>query len=371
MAASLFTPIQFGRSRLNHRIIMSPLTRYRADENHIPTNMMIEYYEQRASVPGTLLTTEATFISNEAAGYDRVPGIWSDDQVAAWKKITDAVHAKRSFINCQLWALGRTANPDFLKKKGYDVTGASAIPTEPSSHVPRPLSEEEIQEFIKTYAAAATNAIRAGFDGVEIHGANGYLVDQFIQDVTNQRTDRWGGSIENRSRFALSVAKAVADAIGSDRTGIRLSPFTSFQGMGMEDPEPQFGDVIEGLRKLDLSFIHIVMGSHRPAPNATQAGAAGPEMVDFIFKAWGNDRPVILAGRFEPDTAKKAVEEEYADKAVVIGFGRHFISNPDLPFRLEHGLSLTPYDWATFYLKGDPVGYVDYPFSTEFMKARM
>lgn len=371
MAVSLFKPMQLGRSKLSHRIIMSPLTRYRADEDHIPTNMMIEYYEQRASVPGTLLTSEATSISNEAAGYDRVPGIWSDDQVAAWKKITDAVHAKRSFIHCQLWALGRTANPEFLKQKGYDVTSASALPMEPGKQVPRALTEEEIQEWIKTYAAAAKNAIRAGFDGVEIHGANGYLVDQFIQDVSNHRKDQWGGSIENRSRFALSVAKAIVDAIGPDRTGIRLSPFGAFQGMGMSDPEPQFGRVIEGLRKLDLSFIHIVMGSHRPGPAVSAAGAAGPQMVDFVFKAWGNDRPVVLAGRYEPDSAKKAVEEEYPDKAVVIGFGRHFISNPDLPYRLEHGLELTPYNTATFYNKGDPVGYVDYPFSKEFLKARM
>ena len=350
---------------------MSPLTRFRADENHIPTHMMIEYYEQRAAVPGTLLTTEATFISNEAAGYDRPPGIWNEDQITAWKKITDAVHAKRSFIHCQLWALGRTALPEFLKPKGYDVTSASAIPMEPGKRAPRALSEEEIQKWIDTYAAAAKNAMRAGFDGVEIHGANGYLVDQFIQDVSNQRTDRWGGSVENRSRFALSVAKAVADAIGPDRTGIRLSPFTTFQGMGMEDPEPQFGHVIEGLRDLDLSFIHIVMGSHRASANRTAAGSATSSAVDFIFKAWGNTRPVILAGRYNPESAREAVEEEFPDKAVAIGFGRDFISNPDLPFRIERGIDLNAYDVDTFYLKGEPHGYTDYPFSEEFMKARM
>ncbi|KAI9691460.1 MAG: hypothetical protein M1822_007531 [Bathelium mastoideum] len=341
--------------------------------------MVLEYYEQRASVPGTLITSEATFISNEAAGYDRPPGIWSDEQVAAWKKITDAVHAKRSFINCQLWALGRTADPAFLHQKGYDVTAPSAIAIPaggtisgaPNPHTPRALSESEIESWIAAYAHAARQAIRAGFDGVEIHGANGYLVDQFLQEPANHRTDRWGGSIENRSRFALAVSSAVVDAIGADRTGIRLSPFTWVQGMGLEEPEPQFAHLIKGLRELDLAFIHVIMGSHRPGANRTPAGAAGREMVEFVFREWGNDRPVILAGRYEPETARKAVEEEFADKAVAIGFGRHFISNPDLPFRLEHGLGLTPYDTATFYAKGDPIGYADYPFSQAFLKARM
>ncbi|KAL9087628.1 MAG: hypothetical protein Q9165_006552 [Trypethelium subeluteriae] len=348
---------------------MSPLTRFRADEAHVPTNMMIEYYEQRASVPGTMLITEATFISDEAAGYDRVPGVWSNDQVAAWKKITDAVHAKHSFIYCQLWALGRTANPEFLRKKGYDLTSASSIPAD--KNVPRALTEEEILRWIEAYAHAAEAAIRAGFDGVEIHGANGYLIDQFLQDVSNHRTDKWGGSIENRSRFGLAVAKAVTDAIGPDRTGIRLSPFATVPGMGMDDPEPQFGHLIEGLRTLDLAFIHVVIGTHRPGLNVGPNGAATPEMIDFVFKAWGNGPTVILAGRFEPDTAKKAVEEQYQGKEIAIGFGRHFISNPDLPYRIEHGLELTPFDVATFYAKGDPVGYSDYPFSPEFLKASL
>ena len=369
MAQTLFTPLRVGKSELSHRIAMAPLTRFRADENHIPTNMMTEYYEQRASVPGTLLVSEATFISDEAAGYDRPPGIWNDEQVAAWKKITDSVHAKHSFLYCQLWALGRTADPEFLQQKGYNVSSASAIPYEAGKRVPHALSETEIQAWITMYARAARNAVRAGFDGVEIHGANGYLVDQFIQDVSNQRTDEWGGSIPNRSRFALAVAKAIADEIGADRTGIRLSPFTTFQGMGMQDSEQQFRHLIDGLRELNLAFIHIVVGN-RPNKGNNPEGA-GPEETEYIFKAWGNDRPVILTGRFEPETARKAVEEEYQDKTVTIGFGRYFISNPDLPFRIERELDLTPHDMGTFYSKGDPKGYIDYPFSREFMKARI
>ncbi|KAI9706800.1 MAG: hypothetical protein M1820_004771 [Bogoriella megaspora] len=368
---SLFEPMQIGTSKLNHRVVMSPLTRFRAEADHVPTTMMLEYYQQRATVPGTLLTTEATFISDEAAAYERVPGIWNDSQVAAWKKITDAVHAKGSFINLQLWALGRTGLPEILARKGFELTGVSAVPHSPGAATPRPLTEEEIEKWINQYAIAAKNSIRAGFDGVEIHGANGYLIDQFIQDTSNQRSDKWGGSIENRSRFALSVAKAVVDAIGPERTGIRLSPFTTFQGMGMEDPAPQFSNVIEGLRKLDLSFIHVIMGSHRPAANKVYGRSASPEMVEFVFKAWGSTKPVILAGQFNSESARKAVEEEYKDHLVAIGFGRDFISNPDLPFRLSKQIELKKYDDSTFYLRGDPKGYVDYPFSNEFLTTKL
>ena len=357
---SLANPLQIGNASLKHRIVMAPLTRFRADDNHVPLAMVKEYYTQRASVPGTLLITEATFISPRAAGYPNAPGIWNTDQIKQWKSITDSVHQKGSFIFLQLWALGRTADPTNLSAKGYDLISSSDIPMDEKHGKPRPLSEDEIKVFIADYAAGAKNAIEAGFDGVEIHGANGYLIDQFIQDVTNTRTDNYGGSIENRARFGLEVAKAVVDAVGAEKTGIRLSPYSTFQGMGMKDPKPQYSYLVSGLKKLNLAYIHLV--ESRVSGNAE---IESTEKVDFLLDIWG-DSPALLAGGFTPDSAKRAVEDEYKDNKIGVVFGRHFIPNPDLPFRILNGVDLTPYDRSTFYKPKSPDGYIDYPFSKEF-----
>lgn len=256
---SLSQPLRIGNCQLGHRLVMAPLTRFRANDAHIQLPIATEYYSQRASVPGTLIITEATVISPRASGYANVPGIYSQDQIKQWKEVTNAVHKKGSYIFLQLWALGRTATPAVLKEQGgYEVVSSSSTPIDSNAAEPRALTEYEIHQFIDDYATAAKNAIEAGFDGVELHGANGYLIDQFTQDNCNQRTDAWGGSVEKRSRFGLEVAKAVVTAVGAERTGIRLSPFSSFQGMLMHDPIPQFSHLVEGLKELSLAYIHLV-----------------------------------------------------------------------------------------------------------------
>lgn len=324
----LFEPLVVGNNHLSNRLIMAPLTRFRASDSYVPTDIMAEYYAQRACVPGTLLITEATFISPQASGFPNVPGIWSQEQIQAWKKVTDAVHEKKSFIWLQLWALGRAAQPDMMEKQGLKVVSSSATPmpgqTGGEGKIPAPphaLTEEEIWEFVKMYAQGAKNAIKAGFDGVEIHGANGYLVDQFTQDTCNKRTDKWGGSIENRSRFAIEVSKAVVAAVGAERTGIRLSPFSTFQGMLMKDPVPQFTDVATKLKELKLAYLHVV--ESRISGNAD---VETTEKVDFLIDIWGKTSPVFIAGGFKPDSARRAVDEEYTDKDIAIVFGVSLVS---------------------------------------------
>lgn len=230
------------------------------------------------------------------------------------------------------------------------------------SHTPRALSEPEIHEWIADYAQAARNAIAAGFDGVEIHGANGYLIDQFIQDTCNKREDAWGGSVEKRGRFAVEVARAVAEAVGADRTGIRLSPWGTFQGMKMEDPKPQFGYLATQMAGLGLAYTHLVESS------IVGDADVEAEKLDFFLQAYGKASPVIVAGGYEADSAVQAADVKYADYDAIVGIGRPFISNPDLPFRVQKGIPFVPYDTATFYNAKDPKGYTDYPFSAEFQK---
>lgn len=272
------------------------------------------------------------------------------------------MHKKGSYIFLQLWAAGRAAEPDIVRKEagGDWFASSSAVPMSAGGPEPRALKEDEVWGFIGDYVQAAKNAIAAGFDGVEIHGANGYLIDQFIQDNCNKRTDAWGGSIENRSRFALEIAKAVTEAVGAEKVGMRLSPFSTFQGMMMTHPIPQFSHLIEGLKELKLGYLHMV-----ESRVSGSADVETTEKVDFALKIWGKTSPVLLAGGFKPDSAKRAMEE-YPDNDVAIVFGRYFISNPDLPFRLEKGLELTGYDRDTFYNAKSPKGYVDYPFTREW-----
>jgi NADPH2 dehydrogenase len=358
----LFEPLKVGDITLKNRVAMAPLTRRRANSAHVPLPFVKEYYAQRAVVPGTLLITEATFISPRGSGSPEVPGIWTPEQIAAWREVTAAVHAKGSYIYLQLWCLGRTARADALHKFGLDVIGAGDIPISEERSVPRPLREEEIWELIQEYAQAASNAVHgAGFDGVEIHGANGYMVDQFIQDVSNNRTDSWGGSIENRARFAFEVSKAVVSAIGKKRTGIRLSPYGTASGMGLVNPIPQFSYVIQTLKELELAYIHLVESRISGSVDSADTGSLRP-----FIEIWDNQSPVLVAGGFTPEIAREAIDEEYKDKNVVIVFGRYFISTPDLVYRLQKGLRLNAYDRSTFYKQGSPEGYTDYPYSAEF-----
>ncbi|KAL4911441.1 hypothetical protein BDW74DRAFT_184776 [Aspergillus multicolor] len=349
----LFTPLRIGNATLSHRVVMAPLTRLRADANHIPLPMAQTYYEQRASVPGTLLISEATIISPQHGGYPHAPGIWNDAQVAAWKKITDAVHAKGSFIVCQFVAVGRVADPGTLKRDGgYEVRGASAIPLNSEDGygaVPKELTEAEIKECIDDFIRAGRNAIAAGFDGVEVHGANGYLVDQFFQDMTNQRTDGYGGSIENRARFGLEVAKGLVDAIGAER------------GMKMADPVPQFSYITEKLKEMGLAYLHVI--ESRVINNVDCEKTEG---IEFMLVIWGKTSPVLVAGGYN-DKNCHAAFEEYKGNDVAVVFGRHFISNPDLPFRIKEGIPLNKYDRASFYAMMQEQGYIDYPFSEEFL----
>lgn len=356
------SPLRIGDIELKHRIVLAPLTRKRADDDHVPLPIVEEYYAQRASVPGTLLISEGTLISPRAGGFDNVPEICTPAQIAAWKRVTDAVHAKGSYIFCQLWALGRAANPKTLQKEGgHKVISSGNIPMAPDAPVPTPLTEDEIHDFISDYAQAATNAIEAGFDGVEIHGANGYLCDQFLQDKSNNRTDAWGGSVEKRARFGIEVAKAVAAAVGPQRVGYRISPWSPFQGMKMDDPAPQFSYLVQSLKALELAYLHVV----ESRISGAETIEAVAEKVDFIADIWGNSGALVLAGGFTPESAE-ATLQKYKGCRVAIAFGRNFLANPDLPFRIGKSLALNKYDRKTFYVPKDPIGYIDYPFSPEY-----
>ncbi|KAF2143518.1 uncharacterized protein K452DRAFT_225490 [Aplosporella prunicola CBS 121167] len=374
----LFTPITVGATPLGHRVAMAPLTRFRATDAHVPTDLMVQYYAQRAAVPGTLLIAEATDISPRSGGYANTPGIWTDEQCAAWKKVTDAVHAQGSKIWVQLWALGRTAYSEpgvklapkddaFDLEKNY--VSSSATPMMPGYPAPRALSEDDIWTFVNDFKNAAKNAVeKAGFDGVELHGAHGYLIDQFTQDTANKRTDAWGGSVENRARFAIECCKAVAQAVGPERTCIRLSPWNTVQGMRMADPIPQFTYLIKELSALKLAALHLV----EPRVHGVFDKDPKGETLQFALEAWGKDRPLFIAGGFTPELAKQAVESTYKDYDVVVIFGRRFISTPDLVYRVKKGLEWNEYDRSSFYIYqkegGDCAkGYVDYPFSKEYI----
>jgi len=358
--SELFTPLRVGNIGLQHRIAMAPLTRMRAYLDQTPSEIALTYYEQRASVPGTLLFTEATFIGKEAGGYNNIPGIYNAKQIAAWRKITDAVHAKGSFIYLQLWALGRAANPEVLKADGYDVISSSNLPMPSGGATPRPLTSAEIKKWIGLYVQAAKNSIEAGFDGVEIHGANGYLIDQFLQDVCNNRTDEYGGSVENRARFALEVAEAVTAAVGQERTGIRLSPWNNYNDMRMADPIPTFSYLVEELKKRfpRFSYIHVVeprvMGNDDVEPPQGETN-------DLLRQIW-SPKVYLSAGGFT-EKASGAVPK----MGDVIVYGRWFISNPDLPLRLKEGIPFSNYNRGTFYLVGpdQSEGYTDYPTAKE------
>ncbi|RBR17597.1 uncharacterized protein FIESC28_06421 [Fusarium coffeatum] len=358
----LFTPAKVGNVELKHRVVLAPLTRRRADEaTAVPPDYAAEYYAQRSS-DGGLLVSEGTFIAHEAGGMSRVPGIYSPEQIASWKAITDAVHAKGGYIFCQLWALGRVANPKIVPNvwsagsKPFNVKGTGSSEPPPKFTT---MTEADIDRFVGHYRQAALNAIEAGFDGVELHGANGYLIDQFLQTNSNDRTDSYGGSLENRFRFPLRVLNAVCDAIGPERVGIRMSPFSRFQGMREADPLSVFVPWAKAIVKAQpsLAFIHAVEpriegGSDSPdnVPKANDTLEPIREVVNSTGVKF------IVAGGFTPETAIKHASQ--TDD--LVGFGRYFIPNPDLPARIQNGWPLTKYDRSLFYTP-DTKGYTDYP----------
>ncbi|KAJ6490754.1 NADH:flavin oxidoreductase/NADH oxidase [Mycena vitilis] len=358
----LFQPAFVGDLELTHRVVLAPMTRYRADENHVPLSHVAEYYAQRASTSGSLLIAEATFIAPRAGGYANVSGIWSDDQITAWKKVTDAVHAKGSYLYLQLWALGRAADPATLAAEGLadSFVSASDIPIS-GQKAPRPLTTEEIQEYVQLYATSASNAVhKAGFDGVEIHSANGFLPHQFLHDRTNLRKDAYGGSVENRTRFPLEVVEAIAKAVGQSKTAIRISPWGAFNDMHLDNPKPTYAHFATQLRDRfpELAYLHVV--EPRVDGNETLKVIKEGSSNDFIRDIWGSRR-LISAGGYTRETALATAEE----KGDLIAFARPYLANPDLPYRLLHGIPLTIGDRAFYYVHGsvDPKGYTDYSFA--------
>ncbi|KAJ7042959.1 NADH:flavin oxidoreductase/NADH oxidase [Mycena alexandri] len=327
----LFQPIQVGDIQLNHRVVFAPTTRYRADDKHTPLPLVAEYYEQRASTAGSLLITEATLIAHRAGGLPHAPGIWSDDHISAWKNVTDRVHAKGSFIYLQLWALGRAAEADAVANEKLDYVSASDVPLK-GGPTPRPLTIQEIREYVELYGKAASTAVhKAGFDGVEIHGANGYLIDQFLHDRANVRTDEYGGSVENRVRFSLEVTEAVVKAVGQKKTGFRISPWGTYLDMQFDDPEPTYAHLVNQLRERypDLAYLHAV----EPRADDGTALAMKHASNDFIREIWG-EKPLITAGGYTRKTAIAAAEK----KSELVAFARRYIANPDLPYRLLHDI---------------------------------
>ncbi|KAK7720531.1 hypothetical protein SLS63_009749 [Diaporthe eres] len=303
---------------------------------------------------------QVLLISPEDGGHANAPGIYNQRQIDAWKEITDVVHAKGSYIFCQLWALGRDVYAEVAAAEGIKIVSSGTIGLDEERR-PTPLTTDEIQARVRNYVTAAKNAIAAGFDGVELHGANGYLIDQFLSDRTNNREDEYGGSVENRSRFAVEAVRAVSNAVGLERTGVRLSPWSNYNNMRMADPVPQFTDVLRKVNQLGIAYVHLI--ESRVDGNVD---AEGSESLSFAFEQF--DGPVLVAGGFTPGLAKQVVDQDFPEKDIVVMFGRYFISTPDLPFRIREGLIPNPYNRETFYAPKTKSGYIDYPFSQEFLQ---
>ncbi|KXS94852.1 hypothetical protein AC578_8046, partial [Pseudocercospora eumusae] len=337
----LLKPIRVGNIHLSHRIVMGPLCSNLANNEHVlEPGAAAEYYGSRAREPGTLIIGEATFISARAGGITEArAGVWTEKQIDGWRRAVETVHKAGSYIFLQLWALGRSADPEVKHRDGTgDVVSSSAVAETQGGHIPRAMREEEIQEYINDYAIAARNAVEAaGFDGVELHGGNGSLIDQFTQSVVNRRTDRWGGNVQNRSRFALEITKAVCDAIGPSRVGFRISPWSTYGGMGMnkEDTISQFSDLLAGLKDLRIAYVHFVE-SRIAGRMDVDAGESLRPFIDL----WATNSPILLAGGFSPEAAADAIDQEHRDKDVLIAFGRAFVAYPDLVYRVRNNKKL-------------------------------
>ncbi|WP_181708615.1 alkene reductase [Chthonobacter rhizosphaerae] len=351
----LFSPVRLGAIELANRVVMAPLTRSRADKDDAVTDLTVEYYRQRASAG--LIVTEGSPISRQGKGYAYTPGIFTDLQVERWRKVTDAVHAAGGRIVIQLWHVGRISHPD-LQADGALPVAPSAVRPEGKAFTeagfkdlvtPRALAASELPGILDDFRRATVNARRAGFDGVEIHGANGYLLDQFLKDKTNRRTDAYGGSVENRMRFPLEVVDAVVGAWDKDHVGIRISPVSPANDIDDSDPKAVFVPFVEALSARGLAYLHVIEGA---TGGPRDLGGWDPRDLRSVFKgAWmGNNS-------YDRDLAMEAVATGEAD---VVAFGRPFIANPDLVERLRRNAPLAEPDRATFY-GGDAKGYTDYP----------
>ena len=352
---TLFEGYRLGSLTLANRIVMAPLTRNRAGKGLAPTELAATYYAQRASAG--LIITEATQISEQAQGYQDTPGLFTLEQIDGWRKVTDAVHAKGGRIFVQLWHVGRVSHVD-LQPGGGAPVAPSAIRAETKTFVnngfadvsePRALELDELPGIVEDFRQAAANAITAGFDGVEIHGANGYLLEQFIKDGANQRTDAYGGSVENRARLLLEVTSAVVREIGAERTGVRISPVSPANAISCSDPQTQFNYIAEQLNALGVVYLHVVEGA-----------TGGPrDVAPFDYDALRSRfKQTYLANNgYDLDLAQTHLEESKAD---LFAFGKAFISNPDLVERLKTGAPLAVLNPATLY-GGGAQGYTDYP----------
>ncbi len=372
---SLFSPLQVGPYRLQHRVVMAPLTRMRAERSSFaPRALNAEYYGQRAT-PGGLIIAEASPVMVTGRGNPATPGIYSDQQIRGWRGVVDAVHAKGGVIFLQLWHVGRVSHSSF-QPGGAPPVAPSAVPITGNGmmamtadgkmvpyETPRALETFEVKGIVEAFRQAAANAMKAGFDGVEIHGANGYLLEQFLQSHTNLRTDQYGGSIENRARLLLEITQAAIEVWGANRVGVRLSPYGVANGSGEADPMPLYTHAIKALDALGLAYLHFIEPRSSGAGRAEVNHQNVPSAMVLFRPIWRG--VLISAGGFTGETAEAAIAEGHAD---AIAFGRIFISNPDLPRRLQHGFPLTPYNRATFY-SGEEVGYTDYPVYGELERA--
>lgn len=353
---NLLSPVKLGRYELPNRLVMAPLTRNRAGGGNVPHEMNAIYYAQRATAG--LIVTEATQVSPQGIGYPATPGIHSAEQVEGWKLVTKAVHDRGGRIFLQLWHVGRISHPSLQPNGALPVAPSAIAPRGMASTyqgeqpfvTPRALETEEIPGIVDAYRQGAKNALAAGFDGVEIHGANGYLIDQFLQDGTNQRTDQYGGSIENRARFLMEVVDAVVGVCVGDRVGLRISPSGTFNDMSDSNSAALFSYVAAALNQFDLAYLHVV--EPRTSNSAPEVANLGAQHLRPIFK-----NTLISAGGYDLGTGNQAIAAGYAD---LIAYGRLYIANPDLAERFANNAPLNAYDRSTFY-GGTEKGYIDYP----------
>ncbi len=356
MDMSLLTRYKLGDIELPNRIVMAPMTRCRAIERNVPNPLAVTYYAQRAAAG--LIITEGSQVSPQGIGYVRTPGIHSPEQVAGWKKVTDAIHRAGGKVFLQLWHVGRVSHPDFLG--GKLPVAPSALPVEGEVHtpqgkkkfvIPRALETNEIPGIIEQFRKGAENAKAAGFDGVEIHGANGYLLDQFLRDGSNKRTDKYGGSLQNRARLPLEVAEAVAGVWGAERVGYRISPHFSNYSMSDTNPRQTFSYLAEELNNIKIGYLHMIEPTGGRMGSVNKGARLAPIIRD-IFKG-----ALILNGGYDARSGNEAIEKGEAD---LISFGVLFLANPDLPLRFMKNAPLNSADVATFYA-GEEKGYIDYP----------
>ncbi|GMP39452.1 hypothetical protein CsSME_00010279 [Camellia sinensis var. sinensis] len=351
----LLTPYKMGKFNLSHRVVLAPLTRNRS-YNNIPQPHAILYYSQRTT-NGGLLITEATGVSDTAQGYPETPGIWTKEHVEAWKPIVDAVHNKGGIFFCQIWHVGRVSSYAFQPNGEAPISctdkgvtpGLDGVDWSP----PRRLRIDEIPHIVNDFRLAARNAIDAGFDGVEIHGANGYIIDQFMKDTVNDRTDIYGGSLENRCRFALEIVNAVVDEIGADRVGMRLSPFADYMETGDSNPDALGLYMANEVGKFNILYLHVI------EPRMVKIGDRyeTPHSLLPMRKAFKGS--FIAAGGYNRTEGNRVIAENYSD---LVAFGRLFLANPDLPRRFKLDAPLNKYNRNTFYIPDPVIGYTDYPF---------